>query len=104
MRDQRFDDHFRRVKSALGSAPEDGWIFGVCAALARRLSWELWAVRLVAAICLLCFTLITVVSYFATAMIMDETRPAAQRKLRRWADKADRLMEKFWSNVAGASH
>ena len=104
MRDQRFDTHFRRVKRTLGSAPEEGWIFGVCSALARRFSWELWAVRLVAVICLLCFSLVTVVTYFATAMIMDETRPGAQRKLRHWANKADRLMDRVWSSLANPSH
>lgn len=95
-----FDDHCHRIKRYLGTAPEDGWIFGVCAALARRMGWELWAVRLVAAIALLVFTLLTVLVYFGCAMLMDETRPAAQRKLSRWARNADRFVERAWDSLS----
>ena len=69
-----------RFKRMLGTSEERGWVFGVCPAVARRTGFELWCVRLTAIICLLLFTLLTVVAYFVTAMVMDETRPGAQAK------------------------
>lgn len=100
MSDPRLEQHFRRIKDSLGASPEDGWIFGVCAAIARRMDWELWAVRLVAVMALLAFTLLTIGVYFAAAMFMEETRPSAQAKLRRWAEKADRLIERIWDALS----
>jgi len=97
MTDPRLERHFERVRSTLGSRPDEGWLFGVCAALARRLGWELWALRLVAVIALLSFTLLTALAYFTAAMLMEETRRPAQARMRRWAEQADRLVERVWS-------
>jgi len=77
----------------LGTSEERGWVFGVCPAVSRRTGFELWCVRLTAIICLLLFTLLTVAVYFIAAMAMDETRPGAQQKLKRWARRADDLVD-----------
>ena len=93
-----------RFKRMLGTSEERGWVFGVCPAVARRTGFELWCVRLTAIICLLLFTLLTVVVYFVSAMIMDETRPGAQAKLKRWARRADALLYRVKESVAGRPH
>jgi phage shock protein PspC (stress-responsive transcriptional regulator) len=92
-----------RFKRMLGTAAERGWVFGVCPAVAQRTGFELWCVRLTAIICLLVFTLPTVAIYFAAAMVMPETRPGAQSKLKRWASRADALVDALKDNLAGRS-
>jgi phage shock protein PspC (stress-responsive transcriptional regulator) len=90
-----------RFKRMLGTSAENGWVFGVCPALARRTGLELWCVRLTAIICLLLFTLPTVATYFIAAMLMSETRPGAQSRLRQWARRADALVDYLKDNLAG---
>jgi phage shock protein PspC (stress-responsive transcriptional regulator) len=92
-----------RFKRMLGTSADKGWVFGVCPVLAKRFDFELWAVRLTAIICLLLFTLLTVVIYFVVAMVMDETRPSAQRKLKQWAKRADSLVDTIKGAIAGRS-
>lgn len=86
-------DGFDKVKSLLGGGPEGGWVFGVCAHVAQRTGWELWAVRAVVLVCLLIMSLLTIFGYFVLAMLMNETRPGAQRKMRRWAGQLDTIFD-----------
>ncbi|MEM9182180.1 MAG: PspC domain-containing protein [Pseudomonadota bacterium] len=86
-------DGFDKVKRVLGGGPGEGWVFGVCANVARRTGWELWAVRAVVLVSLLIMSLLTILGYFALAMLMNETRPGAQQKMRRWAGQLDTLFE-----------
>ncbi|MDJ0655731.1 MAG: PspC domain-containing protein [Xanthomonadales bacterium] len=88
-----------RFKRFLETSPENGWVFGVCATIAKRTGWELWAVRGIAAACLLLFTLASCLVYLALGMLMDETRPGTQRKLSRWARQADRVVDRIWSGL-----
>ncbi len=97
--DNNANPHFDRMKSFLESAPHDGWIFGVCATLARRTGWDLWAVRLIAVISALVFTLATALVYFVLSMLLQETRPGAQRKISRWARKLDAILERIWRGL-----
>lgn len=90
---------FDKVKRFLEGGPAQGWIFGVCATLARRTGWDLWAVRLVAAISALMFTVVTALAYFVMAMLLDETRPGAQRKLSRWARQLDSFVDLIWRGL-----
>ncbi len=84
---------FETLKSILGSGPQQGWAFGVCANLAKRTGWDLWAVRAVALVALLLTSILSIFSYFALAMLMHETRPAAQQKMRRWAGQLDKVFD-----------
>ena len=93
-----------RFKRMLGNSADRGWVFGVCPAVAQRTGLELWCVRLTAIICLLIFTLPTAAIYFAAAMVMPETRPGAQQKLKRWASRADALVDAVKDNLTGRSH
>ncbi|MEM9532618.1 MAG: PspC domain-containing protein [Pseudomonadota bacterium] len=86
-------DGFEKVREVLQSGPRSGWVFGVCSAIARRTGWELWIVRLVTLGCALVMTLLTFAAYFVLAMLMNETRPGAQSKMRRWASQADRVFD-----------
>lgn len=88
-----------RAREILGSGDHTGWVFGVCANIARRSGWELWIVRCVAVICLLTLTVATVVVYLVLGMLMDETRPRTQRKISRWARQADRLLDSLWRGI-----
>lgn len=90
-----------RFKRMLSSSEQNGWVFGVCPAVAQRTGFELWCVRLTAILCLLMFTLVTVGIYFVVAMAMDETRPGAQKKLKRWARRADALVDRIKEYIAG---
>ena len=92
MTNRTVDDYFAEVKRVLEDRPDRGWVFGVCATLARRSGWDLWVVRLIAALMLMSFTLVAVLAYFVLAMLFHETRPGAQRKLMCWARRADDLL------------
>ncbi|MEM9304147.1 MAG: PspC domain-containing protein [Pseudomonadota bacterium] len=93
MSTKSFDEVRSDLKRLLDDRSEEGWVFGVCATLARRSEWELWAVRSVAAVLLLVFTFWTALAYFVLAMLFHETRPGAQGKLMRWARRADDGLE-----------
>lgn len=92
---------YDRFKRMLGASAARGWVFGVCPVIAQRTGLELWCVRLTAIICLLMFTLPTVAIYFIAAMLMSETRPGAQSKLKRWASRADALVEVAKDSLSG---
>jgi len=97
------NDPWRSARDLLGSQPERGWVFGVCAALAARTGWELWAVRTATLILLLMFWWLPMaIAYLVVAMLMDETRPATQLKLKRWAKRADDLLEVVWRGLKRA--
>jgi phage shock protein PspC (stress-responsive transcriptional regulator) len=96
-----FEEVRSDVKRLLGEGSENGWIFGVCATIARRSGWELWAVRSVAAVLFLLFSLASVLAYFVLAMLFHETRPGAQRKLTRWARRADDGLEVLIRGLKG---
>lgn len=93
MTDRSSRDLGADFKRLLSDRADQGWIFGVCATLARRAEWELWGVRTAAAIALLLKPFWAGVAYFALAMIFYETRPGAQEKLVRWARRADDALE-----------
>lgn len=92
-------DPLGRAREFLGGGDHRGWIFGVCANLARRTGWELWIIRAVAAVCLLTLTLATMAVYFVLGVLMDETRPRTQRKISQWARQADRLVDALWRGI-----
>lgn len=94
---------YDRFKRMLGTSAERGWVFGVCPVIAQRTGFELWCVRLTAIICLCLFSLPTVAIYFVAAMVMPETRPGAQSKLKRWAARADSLVDAAKDSLSGRS-
>ncbi len=96
-------DPWRSARDLLGSHAERGWVFGVCAALAERTGWELWAVRAATLVLLLMFWWLPMaIAYLVMAMLLDETRPGTQQKLKRWARRADDLLEVVWSGLKRA--
>ncbi len=99
MSNQPANDGFEKVKSVLGSGPDQGWVFGVCSHLAKRTGWDLWAVRAVMLVALLIMSLLTLLSYFVLAMLMNETRPGAQRRMRRWAGQLDTVFDTVSAGV-----
>ena len=70
--------------------PKRGWIAGVCAGLADYFGLSPGLVRLVTLICLIAFTLPTLVAYVIAAMVL-ERRPEAMH--------ASREEEAFWRSV-----
>jgi phage shock protein C len=70
--------------------PRRGWIAGVCAGLADYFGLSAGLVRLVTLICLIAFTLPTLVAYVIAAMVL-ERRPEAMQ--------ASREEEAFWRSV-----
>jgi phage shock protein PspC (stress-responsive transcriptional regulator) len=51
---------------------ENGWLFGVCAGIADRFNLNLLAVRVVAIICLIAFSWLTVLLYCAAVLLIRE--------------------------------
>ena len=51
---------------------ENGWLFGVCAGIADRFNLNLCVVRVIAIVCLVAFTWITVLVYAATVFLVRE--------------------------------
>ena len=51
---------------------ESGWIFGVCAGLADRFNFRLGTIRVIAVICLLLFSWMTVAIYMAATLIIRD--------------------------------
>lgn len=52
---------------------ENGWLFGVCAGLADRFGLNLFALRIIAVVCLLVFTWLTAAVYLiATFLLRDK--------------------------------
>ena len=97
------NDPWRSARDLLGSEPERGWVFGVCAALSARTGWELWAVRAATLVLLVMFWWLPMaVAYLVVAMLFDETRPGTQLKLKRWARRADDLLDVVWRGLKRA--
>jgi phage shock protein C len=70
--------------------PRRGWIAGVCAGLADYFGLTRAVVRVLTLICLVAFTLPTLVAYLIAAVVL-ERRPEAMR--------ASREEEAFWRTV-----
>lgn len=51
---------------------ENGWIFGVCAGLADRFNLNVGAVRIIAIIALVLFTLMTTIVYLGATFLIRE--------------------------------
>jgi phage shock protein C len=51
---------------------ESGWIFGVCAGLADRFNFRLGTIRVIAVICLVLFSWMTVAIYIAATLIIRD--------------------------------
>lgn len=51
---------------------ENGWIFGVCAGIADRFNFNIVAVRLIAVLSLLMFTLATLLVYLGATFLIRE--------------------------------
>ena len=52
--------------------PENGWLFGVCAGIADRFNLNLCILRLVAVVCLVVVTWLTVLLYVAAVLLIRE--------------------------------
>lgn len=70
--------------------PKRGWIGGVCAGLADYFGLAPGVVRVLTLICLIAFTLPTLIAYVIAAMVL-ERRPEAMQ--------ASREEETFWRSV-----
>lgn len=101
MKSRTIDEYKQEFKHLMGESRSSGWIFGVCATIAKRSGWELWIVRTCAAILLLTTTLYAALAYFVLAMLFSETRPGAQKKMTRWARQADDLLEILVKGIKG---
>ena len=51
---------------------ENAWIFGVCTGIADRFNFRLAAVRVIAVICFLIFSWLTVAIYIAATLLIRE--------------------------------
>jgi phage shock protein C len=51
---------------------ENAWIFGVCSGLAERFNFQLGTVRIIAVICFVLFTWLTVLTYVAATLLIRE--------------------------------
>jgi len=51
---------------------ENAWIFGVCSGLAERFNFQLGTIRIIAVICFVLFTWLTVLAYVAATLLIRE--------------------------------
>ncbi len=51
---------------------DNAWIFGVCAGVADRFNFRLGTVRVIAVICLVMFSWLTVLSYIGATLLIRE--------------------------------
>jgi len=67
------DSIIKEIREALAGRPGQPIVLGVCNAIAMRMAWETWCVRLVTIILTLVFTLPTLVAYIVLGLVMAET-------------------------------
>ncbi len=67
------DSIIQEIREALAGRPGQPIVLGVCNAIATRMTWESWCVRLATIILLLAFTLPTLVAYIILGLVMVET-------------------------------
>ncbi len=67
------DSIIQEIREALAGRPGQPIVLGVCNAIARRMSWESWCVRLATIILVLVFTLPSLVAYILLGLVMTET-------------------------------
>jgi phage shock protein PspC (stress-responsive transcriptional regulator) len=85
--------------------PDDALLAGLCAELARRLGWNVWALRVLFLVALLVKTLPTALLYLAASLVMglvlaDRARPAppgglASDRLSERGQRIEELEERF---------
>jgi phage shock protein PspC (stress-responsive transcriptional regulator) len=67
------DSIIQEIREALAGRPGQPIVLGVCNAIASRMAWETWCVRLATIILMLVFTLPSLVAYIVLALVMKET-------------------------------
>lgn len=103
MSEYKSPEHYaRRLEALLDAHPEAGWIFGVCAVIARRTEWQLAYVRGTSVLLLLFFPLVTGLTYLGLAFWFPETRARTQSRLMRWARRADELVAAIARGIRNA--
>lgn len=85
MRTADFDGYFRLYRD-----PTRGWLLGVCAGIAGYFGITVLAVRLVALLGLMLFTLPTVLGYVVAGIVLRRRPDSLYR---------DREEEKFWTRA-----
>jgi len=63
----------QEIREALAGRPGQPIVLGVCNAIAMRMAWEAWCVRLATILLALVFTLPTLVVYIVLGLTMKET-------------------------------
>ena len=69
------------------------WIWGVCAAIAARLDWQTWIVRVVAATALIFLTQIMLIVYLAAGLLLPECRERALHSIRQFVRLIEQLVQ-----------
>lgn len=67
------DSIIQEIREALAGRPGQPIVLGVCNAIASRMAWETWCVRLATIILMLVFTLPSLVAYIILGLVMKET-------------------------------
>jgi phage shock protein PspC (stress-responsive transcriptional regulator) len=67
------DSIIEEIREALQGRPGQPIVLGVCNAIAGRMGWETWCVRVAVIVCLLFFTGFTLVAYVIAGLLLKET-------------------------------
>ena len=88
------DSIMQEIREALAGRPGQPIVLGVCNAIAQRMGWETWCVRLATIISLLFFTGFTVIVYVIAGLLLKETEARTRGFFtgltiiaREWAEK-----------------
>jgi phage shock protein PspC (stress-responsive transcriptional regulator) len=67
------DSIIQEIREALEGRPGQPIALGVCNAIAQKMAWEAWIVRLVVIVNVLFFTVFTLLAYVIAGLVMKET-------------------------------
>lgn len=67
------DSIIEEIREALQGRPGQPIVLGVCNAIANRMGWETWCVRLAVIVSLLVFTGFSLVAYVIAGLLLKET-------------------------------
>ncbi len=103
------DSIMQEIREALAGRPGQPIVLGVCNAIATRMGWETWCVRLATIFLTLFFTLPALAAYVVAGLMMKETETRTRGFFaglaiiaREWMDKiSDGFGRAFCSSRSG---
>jgi phage shock protein PspC (stress-responsive transcriptional regulator) len=95
------DSIMQEIREALEGRPGQPIVLGVCNAIANKMGWETWCVRLATIVSALFFTVFTLIAYVIAGLVLKETEERTRGFFtgltiiaREWAEKLSGSLNK----------